>query len=290
MTFALKSHGMAVGAVGFTFFVFGCAEGVAGKEPFDGVDNDAIEERDASLGGADSGQGNRGASNGGASGANGASNGGATASTGDVGGAVDAGTVVMPPDAGLPPDAGTATCQPGTTACGTLCVDLKSSASNCGRCGHICPGGQACNGAGACLAPAGCTAATYETHDYFHCTGPKNWLDARAACLAWGMDLATIESAPEGAIVNARPGWVGFNDRTTEGAWLWVKVGGDINGPTATWTNWDLPNEPNNDRHCDFLGISCDSPSGEDCAEVLNDGTWNDAICDNTRAFWCESK
>lgn len=40
-------------------------------------------------------------------------------------------------------------CTGGLTECNGACVDLQTSAANCGACGRTCPGGQACN-AGVC--------------------------------------------------------------------------------------------------------------------------------------------
>lgn len=270
--------------------LWGCAESAVGKEPFDGVsepgtssDEDAGEkgnDSDPSTGGGDT-AGNGGAANGGGSDAsNGAASGGTSGVEPDAG---TSGSSV--PDAGSDVDAATSGCAPGTSPCGDLCVDLKSSAANCGSCGHACPGGQACNGAGACLAPAGCSFATYGSHDYFYCTSSKKWQDARNDCTSWGMDLAVVETADENNFLKTYPGWIALNDITNEGTYLWVAFGGVNNGPSAPYTNWD-PDEPNNDTSCGFL---CTYSQGEDCAEIYADGLWNDARCDRTRAYLCET-
>ncbi len=290
MTFAVKSQHAVFGVMYIALGAFGCAEGSATKASFDEtLDNGSSAERDAGANGADpsgndggsagtSGGNGIGVSGGGASGGN-ASAGNASGGTGNTGG-----TGLPIADGGTNQDAGV-TCLPGTDPCGVLCVDLKSSASNCGRCGHACPGGQACNGAGVCLAPAGCTLLSFENHDYITCEATKNWADARKACLDWGMDLALIESAAENAFLSGQPGWFGYNDITTEGSWLSVTVGGAVNGPLAPYTNWKA-NEPNNDTNC---GLFCTYRDGEDCAETLVNGLWNDARCDASRRFLCET-
>ncbi len=265
------------------------------KVPLEGIiDNGAGSEQDAAANGSID-DGELDAAGGGTTTGTGSSTGGestgATGSGGTTAGTSngmppDAGTTVA--DAGQTKDAGTNMCLSGTTSCGAVCVDLKSSAANCGRCGRACPGGQACNGEGACLAPSGCTLLSFENHDYFVCPATKQWSDARTACLGWTMDLVMIETAAESAFLKGRTGWLGFNDQTSEGGWRWVAAGGAVNGAQSTYTNWNLPDEPNNDRHCGFLGTGCNS-NGEDCGELLSDGTWNDAECDVTRAFMCET-
>jgi Cys-rich repeat protein len=41
-------------------------------------------------------------------------------------------------------------CAPGQAMCGNACVDLATDAANCGACGMMCPGGEACS-AGVCV-------------------------------------------------------------------------------------------------------------------------------------------
>jgi hypothetical protein len=53
--------------------------------------------------------------------------------------------------------------------------------------------------------------------------------------------------------------WTGFNDRLAEGSFVWSS------GDPVTYTNW-AGGEPND-------------MSGEDCAHIQEEGTWNDANC-----------
>jgi hypothetical protein len=63
--------------------------------------------------------------------------------------------------------------------------------------------------------------------------------------------------------------WIGLNDRTTEGVFVWF-------AGSSTYTNWGS-GEPNNS-------------SDEDCTEVNRDtGVWNDVGCGNSRSYVCES-
>jgi hypothetical protein len=50
-------------------------------------------------------------------------------------------------------NAGRCVCATGTTVCGAQCVNLQTSAANCGRCGNA-YGGRVCV-AGACACPTG---------------------------------------------------------------------------------------------------------------------------------------
>jgi hypothetical protein len=61
--------------------------------------------------------------------------------------------------------------------------------------------------------------------------------------------------------------WLGFNDRTTEGAWGWASS-------SSTYTHW-IPGEPNN-------------VNNEDCATFSASG-WNDVPCTASYRFICES-
>jgi hypothetical protein len=202
---------------------------------------------------------------------------------------VDAATANDTDAGSASPDAGDGKqCLPGLSACGTLCVDLSSSAANCGACGKTCPGEQACNGSGECLAPSGCSYRAFGDHEYFFCSTTKQWTAARADCLSFGLDLVVIESQEENDFVEgASNQWIGYNDRDSEGGFLWVPRGngGSTQGPSAPFTRW-RDGEPNNRRSC-TLGI-CTGP-GEDCAEIQQGGLWNDAACDDARAFVCET-
>ncbi len=104
--------------------------------------------------------------------------------------------------------------------------------------------------------------------------GPSTFADAEAACVALGGQLATISDAAENAalvsiLTGAGDGaWIGFNDRATEGTFLWAF------GDPVTYTNWSEW-EPN-----DYYG--------EDCAQILGNGRWNDNNCENQFGYFCE--
>ena len=67
--------------------------------------------------------------------------------------------------------------------------------------------------------------------------------------------------------------WIGYTDKTTEGAWLWVDTGRDE--PRNLYKNWKT-GEPDNNG------------GNSDCAYMDADGAWNDESCDQVRnAFFC---
>ena len=109
----------------------------------------------------------------------------------------------------------------------------------------------------------------------FHDT-PKNWDDAKAACEAEGMHLATITSQEDNDAVKAMIGnsssWIGYNDKEFEGSWGWES------GSDSSFTNW-YGNEPNNQGN-------------EDCTQMYvhnaaTAGKWNDNQCTHRMSYVC---
>lgn len=138
-------------------------------------------------------------------------------------------------------------------------------------------------------APGGLTYGTsFEGSSYFVSSTEVTISQARAAAATSGGHLVTIGSAAENSEVSNLAGgkliWIGFNDRNNEGNrqsgteanWVWD------NGEPVTYTNWRLPNEPN-----DYFNGS----PGEDAA-VMNwagdySGFWNDWYDNSTdKAFY----
>eukprot|EP00994_Dinema_validum_P004414 NODE_2462_length_691_cov_1243.006231_g2011_i0.p2 GENE.NODE_2462_length_691_cov_1243.006231_g2011_i0~~NODE_2462_length_691_cov_1243.006231_g2011_i0.p2 ORF type:complete len:116 (+),score=20.88 NODE_2462_length_691_cov_1243.006231_g2011_i0:112-459(+) len=64
--------------------------------------------------------------------------------------------------------------------------------------------------------------------------------------------------------------WLGFTDGGAEGKWRFA------NGKKPCYTNW-APGEPNNYKN-------------EDCAEMYNNGLWNDLKCNQRRRGLCRLK
>ncbi len=146
------------------------------------------------------------------------------------------------------------------------CASIARTISSCG-----CPSAYACNGPGERISPAG--------KCYYRQTSPnRSWLNAQADCRARGAlwDLATVNNLTENNYLEtqlANPTWIGFNDRATEGTFVWS------NGQTPGFTRWALL-QPNDGG---FFGAS------QDCV-LMDDanGRWNDVLCTDTEDFMCE--
>ena len=104
----------------------------------------------------------------------------------------------------------------------------------------------------------------------------RSWSDANAACLAAGLQLASVQSAAENALlVTAAAGnqvWIGGIDAASDGTWKWSP-----SGTPLSYTNWE-GGEPNGVFN-DFV----------DCVEVYANGRWNDHSCTVQRRYVCET-
>jgi hypothetical protein len=104
------------------------------------------------------------------------------------------------------------------------------------------------------------------------CTGAASRNVARDGCVLVGLDLVTIESAPEAAYLESRvtlPIWIGPSDVTIEGEWLWPD-GTPLAGSYENWAN----------------GEPSVTASGHDCA-LWQSGGWNDVACSGSFPFVC---
>jgi len=110
-----------------------------------------------------------------------------------------------------------------------------------------------------------------------------SWSDANAACLAAGLQLASVHSAAQNALLlTAAAGnavWIGGTDAASEHTWVWSPS----NTPLS-YTNW-YSGEPNNA----YSG-------GEDCLEfnyrgsdIAASGKWNDWGCSGKRKYVCQN-
>ena len=102
-----------------------------------------------------------------------------------------------------------------------------------------------------------------------------SWSDANAACLAAGLQLASVQSEAEDTLlVTAAAGntvWIGGTDAASEGTWAWSP-----SGTPLSYTNWNV-GEPNN------VG------GNEHCLAAVYTGGWNDASCDILLKYVCET-
>ena len=100
-----------------------------------------------------------------------------------------------------------------------------------------------------------------------------SWGDANAACLAAGLQLATVESAAQNALlVTVAAGntvWIGGTDAASEGTWLWSP-----SNTLLSYFNW-AAREPNGLTH-------------ENCLVAYSSGTWNDDGCTKKKKYACQ--
>ena len=110
-------------------------------------------------------------------------------------------------------------------------------------------------------------------HYYALTPTPMSWLDARAYAASQGGYIVSIGDAAENAWVSSSFGgatrWIGLTDELVEGEFRWES------GEPLDYTNWGGV-EPNDYAPC----------GGEDYAEIIWDGTWNDMTSDACGASW----
>lgn len=119
------------------------------------------------------------------------------------------------------------------------------------------------------------SAITWSGHTYWFRPEPLSWANAKESCASKGYYLVTINSSTEQSwlhdqIVNRGGGWwwLGYNDRTQEGFWEWVKG-------SPLYTHWQ-PGQP-------------ESGSSQDCAFIKAvNGRWYDGNCGSTQYYICE--
>ena len=125
----------------------------------------------------------------------------------------------------------------------------------------------------------GCSAVpSYSNHEYRFQFGSFTWDQAETYCKdTFGGHLASFHSDQEfnavydalSSVRGAAPnGWIGLNDLTAEGTFVWS------DGTSVVYTNWKS-GEPN------------DAGNNEDCGE-LTGAKWIDAPCDRTQSAICK--
>lgn len=126
---------------------------------------------------------------------------------------------------------------------------------------------------------SGCTVGVYNGHGYWFCEDNLDWDEARAACMAIGGDLLSINDEAEQTYVAERidaiggTQWlVGLNQKNAsgqgvDGTWQWV----DGSDPAAGYNNW-----------------GSGEPDSGDCAIMNSSGVWQDFSCGNGENWVCE--
>jgi len=114
--------------------------------------------------------------------------------------------------------------------------------------------------------------------DTWVCAEKTDWTTAKNRCETWGGSLATVEYALHNGNIRAVANtvsnskvWIGYNDRTTEGSFVW-----DGRSSATGYTNWDT-GQPDN------FGSP---PIGQDCVSLDHgNGRWDDASCTTTGTY-----
>lgn len=120
------------------------------------------------------------------------------------------------------------------------------------------------------------------THHCYHFVSLKaHWQAAEHDCVVWGGSsglghLVSIQSAEEQKLVaNLGDGaerWIGGADMTVEDNYTWT------DGSVFAFENW-RSGEPNNNGY---------NGGEEDCAEMEDDGRWDDQPCEKAKRYVCE--
>ncbi len=156
------------------------------------------------------------------------------------------------------------------------CYGATPSTIACGDGGvapwEACDGGAGCNGI--CELPCGGARGPHGTC-WFVDDSLDNWSGARSSCPS-GADLLAIDDAFEQAwLATYYPGttrWIGLNDRSDEGTFVWS------NGAAASYRSW-APGAPSSGAGALFA----------DCVFARDsDGRWNDASCLELHRAMCE--
>ena len=113
----------------------------------------------------------------------------------------------------------------------------------------------------------------------------RTWNDAQAAAVAQGGNLVRIRSAVANdavRLVSNGGGWIGASDQTTEGEWRWVNNNDQFWQGLAA-NNATTPGMPVGGLYTNWNAGEPNDSSGEDFAEIVGGGGWNDLPASFTR-------
>jgi hypothetical protein len=131
---------------------------------------------------------------------------------------------------------------------------------------------------------AGCIRSLHAGSVYLACSAIRTLDEARADCTEWGYDLVVIDDMAENDIVRAQAAglgdvWIGLDDRTTEGTFVWVDGRVQRRGAAIVLYDHFRPGEPA-------------GGAGNHCVELdtADSGYWNDVGCDSAKPYVCEAR
>ena len=109
---------------------------------------------------------------------------------------------------------------------------------------------------------------------YFTSSFCASWLAAVSNCSSMGAHIVTVHNQEENVYIqhrhNGERSWIGLNDRSVEGSFVWT------NGELSKFRFW-APKQPNNLKN-------------QDCVHTLGakEGyIWNDVSCNSCHNFTC---
>lgn len=117
-------------------------------------------------------------------------------------------------------------------------------------------------------------AVLYQGHCYLLYTGvDKTWANAKTACASYNSAyLASLTASAENTAMAdftfAGSTWIGLNDQSTEGTYVWD------HGNPFSYSNW--------------AGGQPDNSGNQDCASIQTNRTWNDDTCGSSTDYLCE--
>ena len=115
----------------------------------------------------------------------------------------------------------------------------------------------------------------------------RSWGDADAACQAAGLQLASVQSAEQNALLLTVAGdtevWIGGTDAASEGTWVWSPS----NAPLS-YANWGK-DEPNNNNYGDNGEEDCLVMEVNSRGQLGGPGKWNDLRCTILRKYVCQT-
>jgi hypothetical protein len=170
--------------------------------------------------------------------------------------------------------------QIGLAAAGTPCTDTA-----CPQSGATCNGAGVCGNRAACSPCAGGRLVVENGVSYWFC-GSSSQSGAQNACSAKGLTLTRINTPDENRFITqflTAPLWLGANDLTTSGQWMWSQPGS--NNGDLFWSGGANGSRQNN-RYANW---GAGAPGSARCASIEpGDGKWFDTNCAETLGYVCK--